>query len=74
LLTVSSITSATELSTAEVHVAGASGDEYSVSNTPSEQDVGIWYGDLFQPTPGSTLTPHVLRALEKYMESALRLA
>jgi len=74
LLTVSAITDALNLTLAAVHVAGASGDDYSISNTPAEQDVGIWYGDLFQPTPGSTLTPHVLRALEKYMESSSRAA
>jgi hypothetical protein len=73
-LTVSAISTALTLATAEAHVAGAAGAVYSISNTPAEQDVGIWFGDLFQPTPGSTLTPHVLRALEKYMESALRLA
>jgi len=69
LLTVATITDGQNLATAEVHVAGASGDEYSISNTPAEQDIGIWYGDLFQPHSGSTVTPHVLRALEKYLET-----
>jgi hypothetical protein len=72
LLTISAITTNTDLATAAVHVAGASGDEYSISNTPAEQDVGVWFGDLFQQSPGSSITPHVLRALEKYMESSSR--
>jgi hypothetical protein len=72
--TVATITDALNLVLAANHVAGAAGAVYSISNTPSEQDVGVWFGDLFQPTPGSTVTPHTLRALEKYMESALRLA
>jgi hypothetical protein len=36
---------------------------------PEEIKVGIWYGPLFQPLPGSTITPHVHRALEKYLET-----
>jgi hypothetical protein len=74
LHTVSVITDALNLTLAANHVAGAAGAAYSISNTPAEQDVGIWYGDLFQQTSGSTLTPHVLRALEKYMESSSRAA
>ena len=69
LLTVATITSATELATAEAHVAGASGDEYSISNSPGEYDVGVWYGALFQSVSGGTVTPHVLRATEKYLEA-----
>ena len=74
LVTVSSIGDANNLVIATAHVAGASGAVYSISNTPAEEDVGIWYGDLFQQTPGSSITPHTLRALEKYMESTSRLA
>ena len=74
LLTVSVITSDTVLTLAANHVAGASGAAYSISNTPAELDVGIWYGDLFQPHSGSTVTPHVLRALEKYLEQVQRSA
>ena len=41
---------------------------------PAETDVGIWYGSLFQPLKGSTVTPHVLRALEKYLETTQKKA
>lgn len=41
---------------------------------PGETFIGIWYGSLFQPHSGSTLTPHVLRALEKYLESTQKAA
>ena len=74
LLTIATITSSTALALAANHTAGASGVAFSVSNTPAELDVGIWYGDLFQPLSGSTLTPHVLRALEKYLESTQKSA
>jgi len=69
LLTVSVITDDTHLTLAANHVAGAAGAAISISNAPTELEVAIWYGDLFQPLPGSTLTPHVLRALERYLES-----
>ena len=69
LRTVASIASSTSLALVTNHTAGASGADFSVSNTPAELDVGVWFGDLFQPNEGATVTPHVLRALEKYMES-----
>jgi hypothetical protein len=72
--TVATITDALNLVLAANHVAGAAGAVYSISNTPSEQDVGIWYGDLFQPHKGSTVTPHVLRAIEKYLETTQKAA
>ena len=74
LRTVASITSNLAFALATNHTAGASGADYSVSNTPAELDVGVWYGDLFQPTSGSTVTPHVLRALEKYLETTQKAA
>jgi hypothetical protein len=74
LLAVASIATNTALVLAAAHTAGASGADYYVSNTPAELDVGIWYGDLFQPLPGSTLTPHVLRSIEKYLETTQKAA
>ena len=68
-VTVTVITSDLALTISEAHVAGASAVAYYISNVPSELDVGIWYGDLFQQSPGSSITPHALRALEKYLES-----
>ena len=41
---------------------------------PAETDVGVWYTPSFQPHVGSTVTPHVLRALEKYLESTQKAA
>ena len=69
LVTVTLVTDNENLVILEAHVAGASGVAYSLSNTPAENDVGIWYGDLFQPHSGSTIEPHTLRALEKYLET-----
>jgi len=74
LIAILSITNPLALVLAANHTAGASGVEYSVSNTPAELDVGIWYGDLFQQSPGSSLTPHVLRGIEKYLESTQKSA
>lgn len=36
---------------------------------PAETDVGVWYGSAFQSVIGGTVTPHVLRAIEKYLEA-----
>ena len=36
---------------------------------PEEAKVGIWYGPDFQPIAGATLTPFVIQAIEKYMET-----
>ena len=41
----------------------------AVAALPAETDVGIWYGSAFQPIPGATITPHALRAIEKYLEA-----
>ncbi len=41
----------------------------AAATIPEEAKVGIWYGPLFQPHLGSTLTPHVKRAVEKYLET-----
>ena len=41
----------------------------AVAALPAETDVGVWYGSAFQGIPGATVTPHVLRAIEKYIES-----
>jgi hypothetical protein len=46
----------------------------AVAALPAETDIGIWYGPLFQPHDGSTLTPHVHRALEKYLETTQKAA
>ena len=72
--TVASITSDTALTLVANHVAGASGVAAVLDNVPRELDIGIWYGELFQPLKGSTLTPHVLRALEKYLETTQKAA
>ncbi len=74
LLTVLTITDDDNLTLAANHVAGAAGAAISISNAPTELEVAIWYGDLFQPHSGSTVTPHVLRALEKYLESTQKSA
>ena len=74
LITVLTITDDDNLTLAANHVAGAAGAAVSISNAPTELEVAIWYGDLFQPHSGSTLTPHVLRALEKYLESTQKAA
>jgi hypothetical protein len=73
-LTVATITDITHLTTAENHVAGAAAKAIALSNTPTELEVGIWYGETFQPLLGSTLTPHVLRSLEKYLETTQKSA
>ena len=36
---------------------------------PEEAKVGIWYGPTFQPHKGSSLSAHVKRAVEKYLET-----
>jgi hypothetical protein len=36
---------------------------------PIELEVGIWYGSAFQALPGGTITAHVKRAIEKYIET-----
>ena len=46
----------------------------AVAALPGETFIGIWYGSLFQPLKGSTVTPHVLRALEKYLETTQKSA
>jgi hypothetical protein len=46
----------------------------AVAALPGETYIGIWYGSLFQPLKGSTVTPHVLRALEKYLETTQKAA
>jgi len=74
LITVSVITDDENLTLAANHVAGAAGAAFSISNAPTELEVAIWYGDLFQPLSGSTITPHVLRALERYLESTQKSA
>jgi hypothetical protein len=73
-LTVATITDATHLTTAENHVAGAAAKAIAIANVPTELEIGVWYGQTFQPLLGSTLTPHVLRALEKYLESTQKSA
>ena len=37
-----------------------------------ETFVGIWYGSLFQSTPGGSITPYVTQAIEKYMEDSAK--
>jgi hypothetical protein len=41
----------------------------AVAALPDEEDIGIWYGSAFQPLVGSSITAHVKRALEKYLET-----
>jgi hypothetical protein len=41
---------------------------------PEEAKVGVWYGPLFQPLLGSSITAHSKRALEKYLESTQKAA
>jgi hypothetical protein len=36
---------------------------------PEEAKVGIWYGPDFQAVAGSSLTPFVIQAIEKYLET-----
>lgn len=74
LITVLTITDDENLVLAANHVAGAAGAAFSISNAPTELEVAVWYGDLFQPHSGSTITPHVLRALEKYLETTQKAA
>ncbi len=69
LVTVATITNDLALVLVANHTAGASGVAFSLSNTPTELEVGVWYGDLFQPIDSATITPHTLRALEKYLET-----
>ena len=35
---------------------------------PTEDDVAVGYGSAFQALPGSSLSPHIKRALEKFTE------
>lgn len=41
----------------------------AIQEEPVETDILVAYGSAFQPLQGSTVTPHVLRALEKYLET-----
>jgi hypothetical protein len=54
--------------------SGVTGAFDAVAALPAETDIGIWYGSLFQPLNGSTITPHALRALEKYLETTQKAA
>lgn len=41
---------------------------------PEEAKVGIWYGPDFQPIAGATITPYVIQAIERYIESTQKAA
>ena len=41
---------------------------------PAETEIVVVYGSAFQPIGGATVTPHVLRALEKYLEDVQKSA
>ena len=41
----------------------------AVAALPEEIKVGVWYGSAFQAVIGGTITPHVLRGIEKYLEA-----
>ena len=40
----------------------------SAAVLPSEDQVGYWFGSVFQSVPGASITPQALRLLEKYIE------
>jgi len=35
---------------------------------PTEDDVAVGYGSAFQPIPGASVTAHIKRAIEKFIE------
>jgi len=74
ILTVLTITDATNLVLAANHVAGAAGVAYSLVNVPEEGKVGIWYGPLFQATVGGSITTFVHRLTEAYLEQSQKAA
>lgn len=41
---------------------------------PEEAKVGIWYGPDFQQIPGASISPHVKRLIEYYLESEQKAA
>lgn len=41
---------------------------------PEEAKVGVWYGPDFQQIPGASISPHVERLIEKYLESTQKAA
>ena len=63
---------------AEVAIPGmksqVNGAFNAVAALPEEIKVGIWYGSAFQPDVGASISAHVKRALEKYLESTQKAA
>jgi len=72
--TILSITDNLNLTLTANHTAGAAGVAYAIAGIPAETDVGVWYGELFQPLDGSSITAHGKRAMEKYLESTQKAA
>lgn len=46
----------------------------AAATIPEEAKVGIWYGPDFQQAAGASISPHVERLIEKYMETVQKAA